>query len=115
VGDQFAMLEAATTFALLLRRFEFQFGPQGSEAVGLRTGATIHTENGLWMRVKARKGILKTGHVWTQPSHPVLNPGGELLKRKLEAELKIQDDAVKKNEIPAAAASFTATSPPGAS
>jgi len=43
VGDQFAMLEATTTFALLLRRFEFEFGPQGSEAVGLRTGATIHT------------------------------------------------------------------------
>jgi len=67
------------------------------------------------MRVKPRKGIPKTGHVWTQPPHPALNPGGELLKRKLEAELKVQDDAAKKNENPAAAvASLTATSPPEA-
>ena len=53
VGDQFATLEATVTLAMLLRRFDFDF--VGSpEDVGMKTGATIHTRNGLMMRPRKR-------------------------------------------------------------
>jgi len=53
VGDQFAMLEAVCTLAIVLRRFEFQFDGSPSN-VGQATGATIHTKNGLHMFVTKR-------------------------------------------------------------
>jgi cytochrome P450 len=49
VGDQFAVMEAAVTMAVLLKNYDFEF--EGSpDAVGMKTGATIHTMNGLRMR-----------------------------------------------------------------
>ena len=64
VGDQFAMMEATIALALVLRRFDFDIAagelkPQvglGVDVpdVGMRTGATIHTEFGLWMRPRRR-------------------------------------------------------------
>ena len=59
VGDQFAVVEAAVMLAVLLRRFEFSFprdGP-GPEGVGMATGATIHTANGLDLAVRRREGV----------------------------------------------------------
>lgn len=54
VGDQFAIMEATVTMALLLRKFDFVIdGP--AENVGMVTGATIHTKNGLNMKVTRRK------------------------------------------------------------
>jgi len=69
VGDEFATLEATVTLAMTLRRFDFDFDPEKLEGkddiyspaqglnhpVGMRTGATIHTRNGLHMIVKKRK------------------------------------------------------------
>lgn len=53
IGDQFAFLEASVAFSMLLRRFTFRLN--GSpEDVGMATGATIHTANGLVMRVTPR-------------------------------------------------------------
>ena len=54
VGDTFALFEAAVAFAMLLRRFRFSFAEGGPEAVGMATGATIHTANGMMMRVAER-------------------------------------------------------------
>lgn len=67
VGDQFAVMEAVVTLAMVLRRFEFEFDsskftnvdimehPKDLEhPVGMRTGATIHTRRGLNMIVKRR-------------------------------------------------------------
>jgi len=70
VGEEFAFLEATTTLAMVLRRFEFDFAgvespgktgglyedhPQGlNHPVGMRTGATIHTRKGLAMTVRER-------------------------------------------------------------
>jgi len=49
VGDQFAVIEASVTFAVLIKNFDFEF--EGSpDDVGMQTGATIHTMNGLKMR-----------------------------------------------------------------
>ena len=70
VGDEFAVLEATVTLAMVLRRFEFDFDPdfqtpdkcsmddmpkRTDHPVGMRTGATIHTRNGLHMLVKKRQ------------------------------------------------------------
>lgn len=55
VGDQFALMEATVALAMLLRRFRFKL-EGGPEAVGMATGATIHTANGLKCRVVPRHG-----------------------------------------------------------
>jgi len=57
VGDAFAMLEGACSLAMVLRDFTFEFtAPTPTPAdVGTSTGATIHTKNGLWMKIKPRK------------------------------------------------------------
>jgi len=57
VGDAFAMLEGSVALAMVLRNFDFEFAAptaQPSE-VGTCTGATIHTRNGLWMQLRARR------------------------------------------------------------
>lgn len=53
VGDQFAMLEGAVALAMLIRRFTFEL-VQTPEEIGMTTGATIHTENGMLCRIRRR-------------------------------------------------------------
>ena len=55
IGDQFAMMEAAVILSMLLRRFTFRSKP--GAVPGMKTGATIHTANGLWMQVERREGV----------------------------------------------------------
>jgi len=69
VGDEFAVMEAVVTLTMILRRFEFEFdesklvgkddiydAPSGlNHPVGMLTGATIHTRNGLHMLIKRRQ------------------------------------------------------------
>ncbi|GMH28747.1 hypothetical protein Nepgr_030590 [Nepenthes gracilis] len=49
VGDQFALLEAVVALAVLLQHFHFELVPD--QNIGMTTGATIHTTNGLYMRL----------------------------------------------------------------
>ncbi len=53
VGDQFALMEAVVALAVLLKRFDFQLVPD--QDIGMTTGATIHTQNGLFMTVRERR------------------------------------------------------------
>lgn len=53
VGDQFALMEAVIALAVLLKRFDFRMVPD--QDIGMTTGATIHTQNGLFMTVKERQ------------------------------------------------------------
>jgi cytochrome P450 len=53
IGDQFALFEATVATAMLLRRFNFRLAGSASD-VGMATGATIHTANGLQMKVTKR-------------------------------------------------------------
>ncbi|XP_062223957.1 cytochrome P450 97B2, chloroplastic-like [Phragmites australis] len=53
VGDQFALLESTVALALLLRKFDVELRGSPDE-VEMVTGATIHTKNGLWCRVRRR-------------------------------------------------------------
>ncbi|KAF8062011.1 CYP97B2 [Scenedesmus sp. PABB004] len=60
VGDQFALFEATVALSMLLRRFTFRLaGPP--EAVGMATGATIHTAHGLAVRVTRRAAAPRAG------------------------------------------------------
>merc|ERR1711935_228524 len=66
VGDQFAMIEAVCTMATMINKYDFEF--EGSpDDVGMQTGATIHTMNGLRMRptkVNPNEPLPDTGGWW---------------------------------------------------
>ncbi|KAF8042717.1 hypothetical protein BT93_A1139 [Corymbia citriodora subsp. variegata] len=53
VGDQFAMLEAIVALAIFVERMNFQLVPD--QNISMTTGATIHTTNGLYMKVSLRQ------------------------------------------------------------
>lgn len=59
VGDQFALMESTIALAMLLQKFDVEL--KGSpDSVELVTGATIHTKNGLWCRLKNRSIMAKS-------------------------------------------------------
>eukprot|EP00536_Pseudo-nitzschia_multiseries_P000584 jgi/Psemu1/249715/estExt_Genewise1Plus.C_70120 len=89
VGDQFAVLEAAVTFSMLIKNFDFEF--EGTpDDVGMQTGATIHTMNGLKMRptrVKPDDPLPCTGGWWErQHLKRGLNASGRPYHSKDEVE-----------------------------
>ena len=53
VGDQFALMEATVVLAKFVQAFDFELAVSPDE-VGMVTGATIHTANGLKMKLKSR-------------------------------------------------------------
>ncbi|KAK6943909.1 Cytochrome P450 [Dillenia turbinata] len=53
VGDQFAMLEAVVALAIFLQHMDFELVPD--QNISMTTGATIHTTNGLYMKVSQRQ------------------------------------------------------------
>mmetsp|Transcript_10654 Transcript_10654/g.65684 ORF Transcript_10654/g.65684 Transcript_10654/m.65684 type:complete len:153 (-) Transcript_10654:4984-5442(-) len=56
IGDQFALMEGQIVMVYLLKNFDFEIVDE--ESIGMTTGATIHTTNGLYMRVKRRKNTV---------------------------------------------------------
>ncbi|GKV37630.1 hypothetical protein SLEP1_g45634 [Rubroshorea leprosula] len=56
VGDQFAMLEAIVTLAIFLQHLNFELLPD--QNISMTTGATIHTTNGLFMKLSQRQSNL---------------------------------------------------------
>lgn len=59
VGDHFALLESVVSLAMVIRRFDLKF-EKPDQPVEMTTGATIHTNNGLNMRLTKRKTANKT-------------------------------------------------------
>ncbi|KAL9328781.1 hypothetical protein ACSQ67_003784 [Phaseolus vulgaris] len=56
VGDQFALMESTVALTMLLQNFDVEL--KGTpESVELVTGATIHTKNGLWCKLKKRSDL----------------------------------------------------------
>lgn len=53
VGDQFALLEATVSLAIFLQKMNFELIP--NQNINMTTGATIHTTNGLFMKVSQRQ------------------------------------------------------------
>ena len=87
VGDQFAMLEAAVTLSMILKKYSFDFAIPPSD-VGMKTGATIHTMNGLQMRLRKRTRESSPGFSgWWEKQHTDrgLNPFGKPYSTKEEA------------------------------
>ncbi|KAJ4970152.1 hypothetical protein NE237_003251 [Protea cynaroides] len=52
VGDQFALLEAIVALAIFLQDMNFELIPD--QNISMTTGATIHTTNGLYMKLSQR-------------------------------------------------------------
>ncbi|KAF5725555.1 cytochrome P450 97B2 chloroplastic [Tripterygium wilfordii] len=56
IGDQFALMESTVALTMLLQKYDVEL--KGSpESVELVTGATIHTKNGLWCKVRPRSDL----------------------------------------------------------
>lgn len=56
VGDQFALMESTIALGMLLQKFDVEL--RGSpDSVELVTGATIHTKNGLWCKLRKRANL----------------------------------------------------------
>jgi len=72
IGDQFALFETVCTLAMLVRRFEFQLD-EDAPPVGMTTGATIHTTEGLYLKPK-RRVLPETG-----PGSAVAHPNETVL------------------------------------
>lgn len=53
IGDQFAVIEATVTMAMIINTFDFSLVGSPKD-VGMKTGATIHTMNGLNMIMERR-------------------------------------------------------------
>ncbi|XP_010914244.1 cytochrome P450 97B2, chloroplastic [Elaeis guineensis] len=53
VGDQFALLESTIALAMLLQKYDIELKGSPDEVEPV-TGATIHTKNGLWCKLKRR-------------------------------------------------------------
>ncbi|GAA0142206.1 oxygenase [Lithospermum erythrorhizon] len=53
VGDQFALLEAIVSLTIVLQHIDFKLVPD--QNISMTTGATIHTTNGLYMKVSQRQ------------------------------------------------------------
>ncbi|KAF5178536.1 Carotene epsilon-monooxygenase protein [Thalictrum thalictroides] len=66
VGDQFAMLEAIVALAVFLKHMNFELVPD--QNISMTTGATIHTTNGLYMKVTERKAQLAFASSSTKPA-----------------------------------------------
>lgn len=54
VGDNFAILESVVALAMFIKEFDFVL-EEPDKPVEMTTGATIHTKNGLNMRVRKRR------------------------------------------------------------
>ncbi|KAF5940623.1 hypothetical protein HYC85_021790 [Camellia sinensis] len=53
IGDQFALLEAIVALAIFVQHMDFELVPD--QNISMTTGATIHTEHGLYMKVSQRQ------------------------------------------------------------
>jgi carotene epsilon-monooxygenase len=52
------MMEAVVALSVLLHEFDFSLVP--NQTIGMTTGATIHTVNGLYMTLKSRASVAAT-------------------------------------------------------
>lgn len=70
IGDQFAMLEATVTLSMIMNKFDLTLVGK-PEDVGMKTGATIHTMNGLNMLVRHRdeSNPIPAANDWWENQH----------------------------------------------
>lgn len=56
IGEQFAMYESVIAMVMILRDFDI-LCPEGAPKVSMVTGATIHAENGLYLKFVPKRNI----------------------------------------------------------
>jgi hypothetical protein len=71
IGDQFALFESVVALSMLQRRFTFELDPE-APPVAMTTGATIHTTEGL--NVKLRVRAHADSSVWSEDDVPMDGP-----------------------------------------
>eukprot|EP00210_Caulerpa_lentillifera_P000713 g690.t1 len=80
IGDQFAFLESCVCLSMLIRRFNFELnGPP--DVVQMESGATIHTTNGLPMKVTCRNlavSVVDTSSQTESPQHGAFRAGSSI-------------------------------------
>ena len=85
VGDQFAIMEATVIMSMILKDLDFEWAIE-PDNVGMRTGATIHTMNGLMLKPKPVSDSTTT----TAGTEEVTQPSGwwelQHLQRGLNAQ-----------------------------
>jgi len=95
VGDQFAMMEAVVTMSMIIKKHDFTFAIPAEE-VGMQTGATIHTMNGLQMYVRTvdeNEKLPDPEGYWTQQHlKRGLSPNGQPYATQEDAETKHYKD-----------------------
>ena len=101
VGDQFAVMEAVVTMSMVMKNCDFEFAIDPDD-VGMKTGATIHTMNGLMMTVKAANGepeIPSTSGWWEmQHLKRGLGADGRPFQTPEDAAVHGSDAGTKKGE-----------------
>ena len=97
VGDQFAMMEATVTMSMILKNLDFSFAI-APEDVGMKTGATIHTMNGLLMNVRPADSNQASSSAATEDATPTTTGWWELqhLKRGFSASGRPFEDLASK-------------------
>jgi len=100
VGDQFAMMEAVCTMATLMNKYDFEFEGSPND-VGMQTGATIHTMNGLKMRPRkvTEKDPLPSTDGWWEKQH--LKRGLSASGRPFESTELLEHQHIPTPERPA--------------
>lgn len=100
VGDQFAIMEATVTMATILKNHDFTFAIPPEE-VGMQTGATIHTMNGLQMHVTSvdeNAPLPEADGYWTkQHLKRGLSANGQPFISEEDTELQAQIETQKLN------------------
>jgi cytochrome P450 len=98
VGDQFAMMEATVTMAMVINNYDLTFAIPPEE-VGMKTGATIHTENGLQMYARKlnREDAPEKTNGWWGKQHLKrgLDVNGRPYETKEDAAWQTQEQQAK--------------------
>eukprot|EP00978_Attheya_sp_CCMP212_P002169 scaffold4463_cov51-Attheya_sp.AAC.12 len=66
VGDQFAMMEATVTMAMVLNSFEFDFATCAEDVRRVQKGGTPPKSNGWWEEQHLKRGLSATGKPYSR-------------------------------------------------
>eukprot|EP01035_Chromulina_nebulosa_P018816 gene18816-24586_t len=91
VGDQFAMMESTATLVMMIQKYDFSLAIPSHE-VGMKTGATIHTANGLMMNIRHRQDF----HTTVPLSHNISSSFNHIIDKNSSLSQSLQTTSVSK-------------------
>lgn len=81
IGDQFALFESVVALSMLQRRFTFELDPT-APPVAMTTGATIHTTEGLNVKLRVRAHADVSMDVNMSSDEDVINDEHDVITKK---------------------------------